>query len=343
MNTLLYGLLVLLVAGFFQGSFGLGMKEYKPFSWEAFWAVYSILAMVVIPVIWTGIEVPNFMEFISATPSSVLLGGAVCGFAWGVTAIGFGKAIDMIGMSLTYGIAMGVSAAVGSLIPLLAMATLPNTNVLIGILVGTVVMLVGVVIITKAGIKKEEEQNSQQNVSKSDSNMKKGFKVGLILAVVAGLGSAAQNIGFTFAGQVSDLAVSSGVNPTSASLIAWLVVFSGGFIANFAYAVYLLIKNKTYTEFTKKGAGNAYVKALITSLMWFAALGIYGKATAILGPLGPVVGWIGFNALALIISNAWGLKTGEWEGSIKGKKILLYGNLVLICSWVIVGIANSIV
>ncbi|MFQ7236216.1 MAG: L-rhamnose/proton symporter RhaT [Enterococcus hulanensis] len=329
------GLLVLLLAGVFQGSFGIGMKKYKPFSWEAFWALFSIVSMILTPIIWTAIEIPNFWSYLSATPSSIFIPAAICGFFWGVTAIGFGKAIDMIGMSLTYGIAMGISAAVGSLFPLFTGKELPETNFLVGLFIGMAIMIAGVIVLTKAGMMKDKESQLQ------DSQKNNKFMVGLVLAFISGLGSAAQNIGFSYAGFTSQLAVADGVNGTSASLLGWLIVFSGGFIANFGYALILLIKNRNFSNYTAKGASVGYFKVLITGLMWFAALGLYGKATFLLGEYGTVVGWIGFNALALVISNVWGLKDGEWKGYIKPKKVMLIANGILIASWIILGIING--
>lgn len=331
------GFLVLVLAGVFQGSFGLGMKEYKPLSWEAFWAAFSVIAMILIPLIWTFIEVPNFISYIVATPNSTLLKGSLCGLFWGITAIGFGKAIDYIGMSLTYGIAMGVSAAVGALFPLFNLSNKPNSNFLTFLVIGVIVMLLGVIVITKAGLMKDSliAGNSQSKSSNST--------LGLILAFVSGLGSAAQNIGFTYAGVVSNLAVQDGVNGTSASLIAWIVVFAGGFIANFGYALYLLFKNKTFNTYTGKDCNKGYIKVLLTSFMWYAALAIYGKATVLLGTLGPVVGWIAFMALSLVISNAWGIKTGEWDNTGKAKNTLYIGNFILIISWVIIGYSNTLI
>ena len=37
----IYGFGVLLLACLFQGSFGICFKKYQPFSWEAFWALFS--------------------------------------------------------------------------------------------------------------------------------------------------------------------------------------------------------------------------------------------------------------------------------------------------------------
>jgi len=136
--------------------------------------------------------------------------------------------------------------------------------------------------------------------------------------------------------------VKEGVNPTSASLLSWVVVFAGGFLANFVYAISKLIKNKTYTDYTKPGCAKAYFKVVLTSIVWFSALAIYGKATALLGTLGPVVGWVAFNGLALIIANAWGFLDGEWKGFEKAKRVAIYGNAVIIAALVVVGISNGL-
>ena len=60
-----------------------------------------------------------------------------------------------------------------------------------------------------------------------------------------------------------------------------------------------------------------------------------------LGPLGPVVGWISFNGIALVIANSWGLKDGEWKGYPEAKKVMLIGNGILILSFIVLGIANG--
>ena len=46
------GLVLLLLAGFAQGSFGLGMKKQSPLSWESFWLIYSLFAMLVVTFVW---------------------------------------------------------------------------------------------------------------------------------------------------------------------------------------------------------------------------------------------------------------------------------------------------
>ncbi|MEF2965460.1 L-rhamnose/proton symporter RhaT [Paenibacillus sp. M1] len=340
---MIYGFLLLLLASFFQGSFGLGMKKYRPFSWEAFWVLFSVVGILLIPIGWTWLEVPEFMDYIRETPAEVLGLAAFCGLLWGISSILFGKAVDTVGVSLTYGVNMGISASLGSLIPLIIFGNIPVLRSFILLLVGMVIMLVGVVVITKAGLDKEKslktKSSPQGNAgAKAENSLSKG----LIMAFLAGLGSAAMNIGFAYANKSLDIAASHGVAEINASLIPWVITLSGGFVANFVYALLMLIKNRTYRDYTAPGSGKAYVKAIVTSFVWFFALGLYAKATVMLGPIGSSVGWLAFNGLALIVSNAWGLKDGEWKGFAKPKQWLLAGNAILIVSWIVVGISNAL-
>lgn len=332
-----YGFVLLILASICQGSFGLGMKKYKPFSWEAFWGLFSLVGAFIIPHIFMKLEVSNYMEYIIETPSSTLWLAVLCGFIWGISALLFGRAIDIIGMSLTYGLNMGISASLGSFLSLFILGNLPGTKVLITLICGYIIMLLGVVVITKAGLLKDSEVNGSQEKKKSND-----FVIGIILAMFAGLGSAAMNIGFTFANEAVDLAVLDGVKPSNASLLAWIIVLAGGVIPQILYPIYKMIRNKTYKNYVEKGSGIAYVKLFITSLLWFLALYIYAKASAELGSLGPVIGWVAFNALSLVISNLWGVFTGEWKGFKKPQKYLVIGNIILVLSFIIVGVANNI-
>jgi L-rhamnose-H+ transport protein len=340
---LLYGFLILLLGCLCQGSFGLGMKKYQPFSWEAFWTLFSVVGILIIPMVWTWLEAPQFMTYIMETKLEVLVLASFCGFLWGISAILFGKAVDSIGVSLTYGINMGISASLGSLIPLILFGQIPVASSFITLLLGMVVMLGGVGIITKAGLDKEKLMSQVKSQVKSkEMATSKGLSTGILMASLAGLGSAAMNIGFSYANQTLAIATSHGVSPVNASLIPWVITLSGGFVANFAYSFMMLIKNRSYRDYVAVGAGKAYGKALATSLIWFLALGFYAKASVMLGPLGASVGWLTFNGLALIVSNVWGLLDGEWKGYDKPKRLLLIGNAFLIISWIIVGIANSL-
>ena len=98
-----------------------------PLKWESWWLVYAVVAMLLFPLIWALIAVPGLFGIASA-PANALLLSALFGFLWGIGGILFGVSIPYIGMSLTYGIVMGLASSVGSLIPLFRIEDGPRTQ-----------------------------------------------------------------------------------------------------------------------------------------------------------------------------------------------------------------------
>jgi L-rhamnose-H+ transport protein len=341
MNILIVSLLLILFAGIFQGSFGLGMKRFSP-NWEAYWIVFSIIGMLLIPMIWGSIVIPDIPAAIAEVPAGRILSAMLLGLFWGITALMFGISIKYLGVSLAYGIAMGISAAFGSIVPLLGVPdflTNPATPI---IFVGIFVLLIGVYLITRAGQARERIQSDD---IKAKALLQGGryFKTGLLLAIISGVGAGILNVGFTNAAPVVQAAIDQGARPQNASLAAWIIVLTGGFLASLFYCVYLFIKNKSIHVFTrKKDLGRILKWSVFTAILWFAALGVYGQGAALMGEMGPVIGWTMLMALALIVSNFWGIYGGEWKGAKQPFRTLMIGNAVLLLSWIIMGYANSL-
>ena len=86
----------------------------------------------------------------------------------------------------------------------------------------------------------------------------------------------------------------------------------------------------------------AYRWSIIAGLCWFAALGVYGQGAALLGKIGPVIGWPILLGLSLIISNYWAYNAGEWDNAQQPFNKLLIGLFVLIISAVVLGLGNSV-
>lgn len=162
-----------------------------------------------------------------------------------------------------------------------------------------------------------------------------------VFAFVNGFFSGGLNFGFVAVKEAADTAIAQGAKPWNASLVQWQFVFWGGLVIQAGYSFILMIKNRSYTSYRTKGAWKAYITCMITAFLWFAALGLYGQASAVLGERGPVIGWTMYIAMSLIMSNALGLITGEWKGAKGPLKLLYIGNAILVISWVILGYANS--
>ena len=326
--------LLLIFASFFQGTFGLGMKYMNPMSWESWWVIHVLVAMILFPMIWAYVVIPDLFEIISSSPKDAIYSALLYGFLWGIGGIMFGVSVPYIGLSLTMGIVMGLAGSAGSLIPLFQIENATSQPSFPYIIGGLIISLIGVAITAKAGIDRDKLINSS---SKSKNILK-----GLLIAVACGLLSSLLNVGFANAAPIAEKAQEFGVITRNSSLAAWVVVLCGAFIMNFSYALILLFKNNTWSTFALKNSLNAYKWSFIAGFCWFAALGVYGQGAALLGEIGPVIGWPILLGLSLIISNYWAYKAGEWNNAKKPFNKLLIGLFVLIISAVVLGLGNSV-
>ena len=326
--------LLLIFASFFQGTFGLGMKYMNPMSWESWWVIHVLVAMILFPMIWAYIAIPDLFEIISSSPCDAIFWAMALGFAWGVGGIMFGVSVPYIGLSLTMGIVMGLAGSAGSLIPLFQIENATSQPSFPYIIAGLVISLIGVAITAKAGIDRDkliETSNKSKNITK-----------GILIAVTCGLLSSLLNVGFANAAPVAQTAIEFGVIPRNSSLAAWVVVLWGAFLMNFGYSVFLLFRNNSWNTFSINKSLNAYKWAIIAGFCWFAALGVYGQGAALLGEIGPVIGWPILLGLSLIISNFWAYRAGEWKNAKGPFNKLVAGLVVLIISAIVLGLGNSV-
>jgi L-rhamnose-H+ transport protein len=341
MNEIALPLLLVLLASVFQGTFGLGMKYVKPLAWEAWWLVHATVAMLLFPWIWALLVVPDLFGVLADSPPEAWGKGALYGFLWGIGGIMFGVSVRYVGMSLTYGIVMGLAALMGSLIPLLGVEDVGSNPALPYILGGMVALLIGVAIVAFAGIKRDGILAAQgQEIQGIQSGG--AFRIGLVIAITCGVLSGLLNVGFSATDAVGAAAEKAGALTRNTALARWVVVLVGAYAMNAGYAVLLLGKNKSFSSFKVKGGMVAYKWAIVAGLLWFAALGVYGQGAALMGNLGPVIGWPMLLGLALIISSALGVLTGEWKGAPGPLKTMLGGIVVLVIAICVLGYSNSL-
>lgn len=317
------GFSVLLLAGLCQGSFGIGYKRYPPFSWAVFWAVYSFMCLFT-STVFTWVTAPEMWRVFSEIPLGTLAVPLCCGALWGISAIGFSKGIDLVGMSMVYGISMGISTVVGSVVPMLVNDSVPRGGSAAVFAAGLALILTGVILITKAGVMRDGKRNSSV--------------IGIALAMLSGLGSGAMNVGFSSAAaeEVGSAFSALGYSAAAVSSGKWLPVLAGGCIVGIICCLAGAAKSGTLRTLTERGALKRSGILFGVSIVWFAALLMYGLASDMLGSLGDTAGWILFNALALIISSVWGLAMGEWKGSNKARRWLFAGNAALVAAWVFI-------
>ncbi len=337
---MIIGFLIVLLASFFLGTFGLGMKYNKPLAWEAFWGIHAITGMVIIPTAIALIVVPDLWQSISLAPSDAIYKGVLFGFIWGIGGVLFGLSVQYVGVSLTYGVVMGTTGAIGALVPLFQIQDFASRASFPFILIGVAVMIAAVGIVAIAGIKREK-----MVVASGDKieGLKSGddFWKGVVIVILSGVFSAFINIGFANAAPVAKSAEALGAHPLAAGFAAWIVVLWGAIAFNLIYSLVFLTKNKSWRTFALPKSGKAYKWAILSALLWFGSLGVYGIGAAKMGELGTVIGWPVFVGLSLIFSNYWAIRAGEWKGAKKPLQIMGGGIAILIVATVILAYASS--
>jgi L-rhamnose-H+ transport protein len=216
-----------------------------------------------------------------------------------------------------------------------------NNPALPYILAGMAALLVGVGIVAFAGI---ERDNILAAEGKEIQGIQSGstFRIGLFIAVTSGVLSGLLNVGFSATESIGTVAEEAGAVTRNTALARWVVVLAGAYVMNAGYALFLLLKNKSFATFKADGGLAAYKWAVIAGLLWFAALGVYGQGAALMGDLGPVIGWPMLLGLALVISSALGVFTGEWKGASGPLKTMLGGIAVVVVAICVLGYSNSL-
>lgn len=306
------GILLLIIAGVMNANFTVPMKFTARWAWENTWLAFSIFALVLMPPLMAYLTIPHLGTVYRDAGTGVVLLVATCGAGWGIAQVLFGLAVESIGIALTFSIILGISAAVGSLLPLVRLH--PEkllTPAGLGIIAGVILVTVGVAVCAIAGRKREAAlQNGAQGTKAS-------FGRGLAIAIVSGLLAAAMNFGVAFGAPIAHAAIAAGADPRWTVNAIWAPLMIAGAIPNLLYCIYLMNKNSSAKNFSHGGA-SYWALALVMAFFWFASAIMYGVSSAKLGELGPVLGWPLFMSLIVIVASVVGILTGEWKNTGKG-------------------------
>jgi L-rhamnose-H+ transport protein len=339
--SLFGGLALILLAGAAAGNCMLPMKFTKHWKWENTWLIFSLISLVVFP--WAlafGLTGDIFSVYSSLTFSELMV-PFVLGAGWGIAQVLFGLSIARLGLALGCAIIIGLGSVFGTLVPLFfknrdVLGTSRGTLILSGL----AVMVAGIVVSALAGSRREQQGAAAPAASSGAASS--GYKLALLMAVVCGLMAPMVNYSFAFGQAIADRAVSLlGVSPTRAGYAIWPIGLFGGLIPNIIYSLYLLSKNKTWSQF-RGPWGNGFTMATLMAVFWMGAMSLYTVASVLLGPLGTSVGWGLFQIFNIMAANTSGVLTGEWKQAPPAAVRLLYAGLLLLAiATVILAAGNS--
>ena len=331
----------------------------KNWSWGTFWIVQACFAWFIVPVILGIATVPGYFSNLAQSPKDAIIGAFVLGALYGFGGMSFGLSIKHIGYSLTYTIAIGISAVVGTIMPLIVSTsgfgterfveyfTKPGANIVI---IGMVLSLIGVGLCGFAGFLKEKDlklksASDANSTDDSASPVTFNMKMGLTLAILAGVLSGIFNLSLEFGQPIADLAAANGAGHFEGN--AKLVVSTSGcLLVNLIWFITLGIKQGTLKEFTGKTGIPAKIQlknfawSTLAGCLWTLQFFFYGLGHVKMGSF-QFVSWVLHMSMLIFFSYIVGMIMKEWK-SVQRKTytLLLFALSILVISFIVTTIGS---
>ncbi|HWQ53013.1 MAG TPA: L-rhamnose/proton symporter RhaT [Bryobacteraceae bacterium] len=327
------GLSIVLLAGVFQGSCLVFAKWTRGWAWENYWLIFSLFAYLICPWALALATVPHLGQVYAGAGGAALFWALLFGVGWGLGALTFGLGVEAVGLALGYAVILGVAATSGTLVPLIVNPP-ENFSWQVGAVTGLAlaIMLIGVAVCSAAGRWKEKPVHEGG----------RSYRRGVLICVASGLLSACGNFGFAFGAGLAERARALGASPESAGNVLWALLTIPVFLCNAGYAVRLLRRNRTAVSFRKSPAWNGLM-GMIMGVTWLAGMATYGAGAGRLGALGTSLGWAILMSTMVLVANALGILTGEWNGAPRqSRRQLGAGVAILLLAIAVLGYANHL-
>jgi L-rhamnose-H+ transport protein len=333
------------IGGISAASCYLPNTQTKKWSWGTFWLAQALFAWVIMPLLIGWLTVPGFFQILIDAPAKPFWTAFLLGAAYGFGGMSFGKAINHIGYSLTYTLAIGISAVLGTIFPMIIFGGLGDFFTKPGggiVLSGMILSITGVVFCGWAGFRKEKDLK-QSNIGKAGFNM----TVGLLLTIVAGVLSGVFNLSLEYGQPIADMAAQNGAGHFEGNA-KQVISTSGCFVVNLIWFLIAGLRNGTLKEFLPQNglSGNTIFRNWLWSAfagtLWAMQFFFYGLGHVKMGNF-QFASWVLHMSMLIFFSYIVGVLMKEWK-NVKSQTyiILISGLLILIASFCITSYGSYI-
>jgi L-rhamnose-H+ transport protein len=365
MNALL-GIIFHSIGGGASGSWYMPYNWVKKWRWEVYWIVGGIFSWLIMPLLAVLLTIPNWQGILQDTQGNVLLNTYIMGLLWGIGGLTYGLAIRYLGMSLGNSVLLGITSVVGSLglpvlrnVPGLAEiipAGLSFTD-LFGstggriVLLGILILLAGIILSGRAGIKKDHDLGMVKDGVNSEFKLSKGLMIAIVSGVLSAFFSFGIDTGKEMAAAARSLAVEQSypfITQTSGGFkylfennIIFFVILWGGLTTNLIWSTVLILKNKTGGDFVDKKTPlvRNYLFCALAGTTWFLQFFFYGMGETKIG--NGASSWTLHMATIILTANLWGFYRKEWKGvSKRTNNMILLGIAAILLSVIVIGVAK---
>jgi len=366
------------IGGLASASNFIPFRGIKRWSWEIYWIIQGLAAWIVAPMVLALLLVPHLFAILHAAPSASIYYACFWGLMWGVGGLTFGLSIRYLGIALGYAIALGFCTAFGTLMPPIfsgQMSSILHETSGQVILAGVGVCMLAIAVSGLAGYSKEHEISSEDRAEAGERDF--SFGKGLAVAVFAGIMSSCFAYGLAAGKPIAQIAqvrlLAEHRLDLWQNLPVLVVVLWGGFVTNFLWSVFLIVKNRSFAQFTgapginpmgavdvttakSMGAEAAlldlpmrltgptlvknYVLAALAGVIWYFQFFFYSMGQTKMGKY-DFSSWTLHMASIIIFATLWGMALKGWKGtSCRTKGLVAFGLFLLVGSTVVVGYGN---
>lgn len=317
------GILLATLSGICNGLFTAPMRVERRWKWENIWFGFIVIACLLMPAAIVLPSVRNLGSVFATAPAAATYSALGFGFAWGFGAICFGLSVHNLGVAIANSVVIGLSSALGSLVPLFLAGNLSPSPQNLTLVAGVLVFLAGVWLCGTAGRLRDATQTSPVTASPK----------GYLFAIAAGIMSAIFNIGYALALPIADAGVRLGYSRFEAINCIWLLMLAAGSIPNIVYCWALMLRTGSARLLVTAPRGRSVAIVTAMGLLWGGSIFLYGAATPLLGSIGPSIGWPLSLAVGLLVANLMGLLLGEWRGAgSKATRTMNVAIFTLLCA-----------
>src|SRR5499425_565304 len=245
------------LGGLASASFYVPYRGVKNWAWETYWLVCGFFSWIIAPWLLALIMTRDLTQVRHQAPGSAIFWTYFFGVLWGLGGLTFGLTMRYLGMSLGMAVALGYTAAFGTLMPPIFsgqfFSEVLGTASGLVILGGVAVCMLGIVFAGAAGMSKEKEMSEEQ---KKSAIKEFDLKRGLLVATFSGVMSACFAYGLAAGDPIKKLTLSYGTSTLWQGLPVLVVLLLGGFTTNFIWCVILNVRNRTgYQYFSSEVRG----------------------------------------------------------------------------------------
>lgn len=321
-------ILLIILAGIINGSFVIPARYLKNFSTEKTWFYHSIIGVFMIPWLFMVACFPESIKIYAELPLWVILSVLGTGLIFGAGQICFARSIDFLGIALAFTINIGLGLILGSLFVVYFNHQWYSWK---GILVSTAVLLILLSLILNYFSGKTDHRLST-------ASTRHQYLFGWILAIITGITSGLQNIGFvTISSYTKE--ITQNVN----AFWIWPIFLT-------AATLPMLIGFYYRIKISQKSSLNIAEILHVKNLFLVIIMGLFFTGSLVLYSLGmhhltlqtQIVGWPTLMLFIIASSQCWGLVYKEYILKINTKLIYrILGVLLLIISIILLASVNS--